>query len=91
MDNKEAIRRIKDHIRVHKIGEYPHIYIAEALIMAIDALGAIEQIKWERDIAIKQLEDIGIAFGEKTDGVYLTKDEYEKLVEYKSMYEDLCK
>ena len=38
MTNREAIERIKDHMRVHKIGEYPHIHIAEALNMAITAL-----------------------------------------------------
>lgn len=38
MTNREAIERIKDHIRVHKIGEYPHIHIAEALNLAITAL-----------------------------------------------------
>ena len=38
MDNAEAIKRIKDHIKVHHIGEYPHIKIAEALNMAISAL-----------------------------------------------------
>ena len=25
------------------------------------------------------------------DGVYLTREEYDKLLEYKHMYEDLCK
>ena len=38
MDKAEAIKRIKDHIRVHHIGEYPHIKISEALSMAISAL-----------------------------------------------------
>ena len=38
MDNQEAIRRIKDHMQVHSIGEYPHIKLAEALNMAIEAL-----------------------------------------------------
>lgn len=38
MTNREAIERIKDHMRVHKIGEYPHVHIAEALNMAIAAL-----------------------------------------------------
>lgn len=38
MDNAEAIRRIEDHMRVHGVGEYPHIKIAEALNMAISAL-----------------------------------------------------
>ena len=39
MTNKEAIKRIRDHMDVHHIGEYPHIYLAEALTMAITALG----------------------------------------------------
>lgn len=50
-----------------------------------------EQYKWERDVAIAQLEELGIGFGEKIDGVYLIKEEYEKLLEYKYMYEDLCR
>jgi len=40
MTNKEAIERIKTHMRVHKIGEPPHLKIAEALYMSIDALEA---------------------------------------------------
>ena len=38
MDRKEAILRIKDHMEHHKIGEYPHILLGEALNMAIAAL-----------------------------------------------------
>ena len=59
---------------------------------AVEAVsrGLFEQYKWERDIAIKQLEELGISFGQKIDGVYMTKEEYEKLVEYKCMYKDLC-
>lgn len=38
MTNKEAIRRIEDHIEHHGIGQYPHIHIYEALQMAIVAL-----------------------------------------------------
>ena len=40
MTKREAIRRIEDHIRIHNIGEYPHIYLKEALDMAIVALQA---------------------------------------------------
>lgn len=50
MDNVEAIKRIEDHMRVHKIGEYPHIYLKEALDMAIEALEKQipkEPIIWE--------------------------------------------
>ena len=38
MDSVEAIKRIENHMRVHKIGEYPHIHLKEALDMAIAAL-----------------------------------------------------
>lgn len=38
MEIKEAIIRIKDHIRVHKIGQPPHILIGEALALALNAL-----------------------------------------------------
>ena len=37
----------------------------QALDHAINCVGAIEQIKWERDIAIQQLNDLGYQFGEK--------------------------
>lgn len=38
MKHTEAIRRIEDHIEVHKIGQYPHLFIGQALCMAIIAL-----------------------------------------------------
>ena len=38
MTREEAINRIKDHMRVHHIGEYPHIRLKEAFELAIDAL-----------------------------------------------------
>ena len=59
---------------------------------AVDAVsrGLFEQYKWERDVAIEQLAELGIGFGQKIDGVYLTKEEHEKLLEYKYMYEGLC-
>lgn len=40
MTKEEAIERIEDHMKVHKIGEYPHIKLAVALNMALDALRA---------------------------------------------------
>lgn len=38
MTNEEAIKRIRDHMCVHNIGEPPHVYIEEALLRAIGAL-----------------------------------------------------
>lgn len=39
--------------------------VANALDIAITAVGAIEQIQWERDISIEQLREYGVGFGEK--------------------------
>lgn len=41
MTREEAIIRIKDHMRHHGIGIYPHIKLAEALNMAISELSSI--------------------------------------------------
>ena len=62
-----------------------------ALFMGANAIKVLEQIRWERDIAIQQLEEIGVGLGRKMDGKYLSKKEYEDLLEYKYMYENLCK
>ena len=51
MDRKEAVERIKIHMGAHKIGEYPHIKLGEALLLAIEALQEQERI-------IKQLEEL---------------------------------
>lgn len=64
---------------------------AKAVNFAFGALIVLDQIRWERDIAIEQLEELGLSLGQKIDGVYLYKEEYEKLIEYKHMYEDLYK
>ena len=51
MDRQQAIWLIKDHMEHHKIGEYPHILLGEALNMAIAALSppneplTIEQLR----------------------------------------------
>lgn len=64
---------------------------AKAVDIAFSSLIVLEQIKWERDITIDQLNELGISFGEKIDGVYLSKKEYDEMLEYKLMYEKLCR
>ena len=32
-----------------------------------------EQVMWERDVALKQLEDLGVGFGEKVHGRWVDK------------------
>lgn len=58
---------------------------------AISGLKIVEQSRWERDIATDQLHELGIGLGQKIDGIYLTHDKYKELLEYKLMYENLCK
>ena len=64
---------------------------ANAVEQAFSAMICLGQYVWERDVAISQLEELGLSFGQKVDGVYLTHDKYNELLEYKAMYEDLCK
>ena len=39
--------------------------LREAVDMAISALGVIDQYRWERDIAVEQLKELGYELGEK--------------------------
>lgn len=64
---------------------------AKAVDIAFKALGCVEQFRWENEILTEQLKELGISFGQKIDGVYLSKEKYNELLEYKSMYESLCK
>ena len=48
MTREEAINRIKDHMRVHHIGEYPHIKLKEALDMALSALRPVSREQVEK-------------------------------------------
>ena len=48
MTREEAINRIKDHMVVHHIGEYPHIKLKEALDMALSALRPVSREKVEK-------------------------------------------
>lgn len=58
MTREEAIRRIKDHIKVHHIGEYPHIRIAEALNMAIAAIRAQQEAEKNEPLTLDELREM---------------------------------
>lgn len=64
---------------------------ANAVEQAFSAMICLGQYVWERDVAVSQLEELGLSLGEKVDGVYLTYDKYNELLEYKYRYESLCK
>lgn len=80
MDRKEAILRIKEHMKHHGIGKYPHLKLKEALDMAIVALSqpnepmTLEQLRemdgepvWVEDV--KHWALIDIEKGGQWDGV----------------------
>ena len=94
MDYEKAINileRLKDKIND---GRWVDLFSEDggyliALGLAISNLKVVEQCRWERDIATEQLHELGLGLGQKIDGVYLSKEEYEALLEYKYMYENL--
>ncbi len=55
MTTEEAILRIRDHIAVHGIGQYPHIKLAEALDMATDALRAQQERENPKPLTLREL------------------------------------
>ena len=55
MTTEEAIRRIKDHIAVHHIGEYPHVKLLEAMRLAISALRAQQQAEKNDPLTMEEL------------------------------------
>ena len=70
-------------------GDYIDI---EALKVAVNALGAIEQIIWERDVAIEQLNELGLSLGQKVDDVkVINLNELTKNVEEKMTYMCGCR
>ena len=69
---ENAIKLLKDN------DQYATV---KAVEMAFNAWGCVEQYRWERNIALEMLEELGLGFAQKIDGVYLSKEEYEKLLE----------
>ena len=58
MEIKEAIKRIKDHIHVHKIGKHPHIRLGEALDLAIVALKEKEKREYNPKLTLEDLRQL---------------------------------
>lgn len=48
MTPEEAIERIKDHMEVHSMGQYPHMKLKEALEAAISSLRSISRKQVEK-------------------------------------------
>lgn len=54
---------------------------ARAVETAFSALVCLKQFKWERDIAISQLEELGLSLGQKVDHVQNAINSYKKIPE----------
>ena len=78
MNNQEAKKILQRDLSI-LIEDKSLLDGIEAMKVAISALGAIEQYKWERDVAVSQLEELGLTFGEKnnTEG-YIKVSQYMK-------------
>ena len=64
MDTKLAQKILQDTIDEWYLTPSNHVQY-EAMKIAVQALGAYNKVKWERDIAIQQLHDLGVEFGER--------------------------
>lgn len=56
MEINEAIKRIEDHMWVHKIGRHPHIRLGEALNLAIVALKEKEKREYNPKLTLEDLK-----------------------------------
>lgn len=88
-----AIKRVKAQLKEGYVdlGAHDEDEI-EVVRQAMTALGAIGQYKWERDVAFKQLNELGTQFGLKTDGMKAVNlDELAESVEDKMTYMCGCR
>lgn len=60
----EAIFMIEDHMRVQKMGEFPHIFVAEALNMAISALRTQQAAEKNEPLTPEEICRVGREFPE---------------------------
>ena len=67
--HKSAAIDICEVVREAGDGDLRTVIYRISKLPAVDAVsrGLFEQIKWERDIAMQQLEEHGIAFGAKKE------------------------
>ena len=83
-ERNEAIEYIKrqldnDYVDVGGVHEENEIQIIKE---AISALLLINQIRWERDVALEQLEELGLSLGQKTEYANVVpREQYEELRE----------
>ena len=80
MTNKEAIEMFKERLAITDYRkQIPEYYEAiEKAIAALESCILVEQYRWERDIALEQLNEIGCAFGQNMDDVKKALEKADK-------------
>ena len=58
MTADEAIKRIRNHMEVHRIGQYPHVLIGEAFDAAIAALQEKAEREDPKPLTIEELHNM---------------------------------
>ena len=64
---EEAIKAIKEIQQYREIGTVEECQQAMEKAKSLDMY--VKQVIWERDVAIQQLEEVGVSLGEKMDSV----------------------
>lgn len=86
-----AIEDIKEYKKnaVEILRKHDQYATAKAVEEAFMALACLGQYMWERDVAISQLEELGLSLGQKVDHVKEAIDKATpmKLKEVKGMYD----
>ena len=80
MTNKEAIEQLKERLAITDYRQQiPEYYEAiEMAIAALERCNVVEQYRWERDIALEQLKEIGCGFGQNMDDVKKALEKADK-------------
>ena len=80
MTNKEAIEQFKERLVITDYRQQiPEYYEAiEMAIAALERCNVVEQYRWERDIALEQLKEIGCGFGQNMDDVKKALEKADK-------------
>ena len=80
MTNKEAIEQFKERLAITDYRQQiPEYYEAiEVAIAALERCNVVEQYRWERDIALEQLKEIGCGFGQNMDDVKKALEKADK-------------
>ena len=74
---------------LEEVEQYRALGTVEELKEALMKVSVYEQIKWERDIAISQLEEIGISLGQKMDDIKEAREKQKSRREwYQKGYQD---